>query len=663
MYHHNLFRTNILFIGLSAVGLLNGSTVVFDILNPSAPNLVLRAKHSRPCNDVAFNSGCLLAAGLDKVRSDTSLHIWDITRYIDSRSTQIIKPTYSYLPSEVVSSIRFLPQSPTNLIVGSYKFLREIDTRAPTAVFQCATRCVHGIVIDPFRPDYFASYGEDGSISLWDRRKLRGNSGAEPLLHITRLLGDVNRKTHNLSFRYSISRQGEFSVLCSGELIRQWTIGYAPEFKPSLEGSRNSFTSLDTESVNNYTTEVEPFVSSVEDIKTNLDKIISFDYLPDPHFPGKVNYVCMRQSGSTFKMGVTESQYAISFDPLNSVLLTGADGAFIETPRKLDVPQQNLTFSDDHEGKIASDDDAKEMMELSSEMDYGHTDSMLLASDILYNDICTKIRVRAIKGYSLNCELNLKIARQNDSASNEHLVNTWKWVELAYKSISNEIIRDEIDLGYEGVLGIWDMDVGLGHQNRYFKTNKITEKEYNKMVSKISDAFSWKPFCAGIKKGNSSSSGSREAQRRLCLISAGWTFGLNELDEKLKQIQDLGQYEKAAGWAVFHGDIPKAVDILANSNNERLKLMSAAVAGYLAYKDSPGNSPWKERCRAMANDLDDPYLRAVFAFIADNDWWDVLDESSLPLRERLGIALRFLPDKDVCILKNKNKRNEANFIY
>ena len=36
----------------------------------------------------------------------------------------------------------------------------------------------------------------------------------------------------------------------------------------------------------------------------------------------------------------------------------------------------------------------------------------------------------------------------------------------------------------------------------------------------------------------------------------------------------------------------------------------------------------------MASELDDPYLRAIFAFIADNDWWDVLDEHSLPLKRK-----------------------------
>lgn len=81
--------------------------------------------------------------------------------------------------------------------------------------------------------------------------------------------------------------------------------------------------------------------------------------------------------------------------------------------------------------------------------------------------------------------------------------------------------------------------------------------------------------------------------------------------------------------------------------------MSTAVAGYLAYKDSNSNLPWNDQCRKLALELDHPYLRAIFAFIADNDWWDVLDEHALPLKERIGIALRFLSDKDLNIYLNR----------
>lgn len=89
------------------------------------------------------------------------------------------------------------------------------------------------------------------------------------------------------------------------------------------------------------------------------------------------------------------------------------------------------------------------------------------------------------------------------------------------------------------------------------------------------------------------------------------------------------------------GDIPKAVEILGSAKKERLRLIATAIAGYLAYKDLPGNNAWRQQCRKMSSELDDPYLRVIFAFIADNDWWDILYEPAISLRERLGVALRF----------------------
>lgn len=49
----------------------------------------------------------------------------------------------------------------------------------------------------------------------------------------------------------------------------------------------------------------------------------------------------------------------------------------------------------------------------------------------------------------------------------------------------------------------------------------------------------------------------------------------------------------------------------------------------------------------MSTDLDDPFLRAIFAYLASGEWSDVLDEEALPLRDRVGVALRFLPDDEV----------------
>ena len=34
----------------------------------------------------------------------------------------------------------------------------------------------------------------------------------------------------------------------------------------------------------------------------------------------------------------------------------------------------------------------------------------------------------------------------------------------------------------------------------------------------------------------------------------------------------MGQYEKAAGWAVFHGNVEKAIEILASSKKGKVKI-------------------------------------------------------------------------------------------
>lgn len=42
-----------------------------------------------------------------------------------------------------------------------------------------------------------------------------------------------------------------------------------------------------------------------------------------------------------------------------------------------------------------------------------------------------------------------------------------------------------------------------------------------------------------------------------------------------------------------------------------------------------------------------PYLKAIFAYIASNDWWVILNMKELPLCERMAVALRILEDDEV----------------
>ena len=197
----------------------------------------LGVKLSRSSNVVSFSKTHphLLAAGLDKVRNDPCLLVWDVTRSIDSycntptgsqtptaafsnsirghvqqdsRSTitsqwridnkdnyENDRPKYSdlapistpgsgsreqgpvrqYGSSEAISSCAWSEHNNALLLIAGMgnKYLRVYDIRADASSnpLQFATKAVHGITIDPFCPYRLASYTEEGIIKLWDIRK------------------------------------------------------------------------------------------------------------------------------------------------------------------------------------------------------------------------------------------------------------------------------------------------------------------------------------------------------------------------------------------------------------------------------------------------------------------------------------------------------------
>jgi hypothetical protein len=75
--------------------------------------------------------------------------------------------------------------------------------------------------------------------------------------------------------------------------------------------------------------------------------------------------------------------------------------------------------------------------------------------------------------------------------------------------------------------------------------------------------------------------------------------------------------------------------------------MSGTLA---ALVPSGSGSPFKnpnlrDQCERLIVRLQDPYFRTMLTQLAGGDWSEVLEEESLPLRERLAIAFQFLDDK------------------
>ena len=166
---------------LVAVGQWSGEVTVLRI-DDAIPSVSLPAKHQRLCNAVAFSRTGLLAAGLERVRNDFCLNIWDINQRFASVSSPgsgaakpFVEPYRKFASSEAISSIKFFTGQPEILVTGvKGRGIRIYDLRenagSPSLHFQ--TNAVFNIAIDSLDENYFACAGgtRDTTIQVWDCR-------------------------------------------------------------------------------------------------------------------------------------------------------------------------------------------------------------------------------------------------------------------------------------------------------------------------------------------------------------------------------------------------------------------------------------------------------------------------------------------------------------
>jgi hypothetical protein len=114
--------------GLLAVGTSSGVVNLLRIDDGTNAYVELGLKMNRTCQAVAFNTNGLLAVGLDRVRMDQSLHIWDVNRLssLGKGATDAFKQAAATLqdpknrlePSVSISSIKFFEDNPQTLVAG-----------------------------------------------------------------------------------------------------------------------------------------------------------------------------------------------------------------------------------------------------------------------------------------------------------------------------------------------------------------------------------------------------------------------------------------------------------------------------------------------------------------------------------------------------------------
>ncbi|ORY70125.1 WD repeat domain-containing protein [Pseudomassariella vexata] len=176
--------------GLVAVGTSNGVVNLLRVDDNLNHYLELKLRNPRVCQAVAFNTGNLLAVGLERVRNDQCLHIWDVNRICHMDSTTpgfpvddstLIEPIHRLEPSVAVSSVKFFEDNNQLLAVAiKNSGIRIYDLRDPhVPAITNQTKCNNNLAIDYADQNYFASSALDQpGVMVWDRRAISRTSSS-----------------------------------------------------------------------------------------------------------------------------------------------------------------------------------------------------------------------------------------------------------------------------------------------------------------------------------------------------------------------------------------------------------------------------------------------------------------------------------------------------
>ncbi|KZT22569.1 WD40 repeat-like protein [Neolentinus lepideus HHB14362 ss-1] len=238
----------------------------------SGPRVSLPVRNSRPCNTLAFCDAQpnYLAVGLDKVRNDPSLIIWDIST---ARSMLSMDPIVDHAsnvdssngrsqpslprselnargdarilqqhsPTDYISSVEFVPNSWYLLLAGiSHRWLRLFDLRSPVpGAHTNVPSKVHSIATDPTDPYRIATFG-DSVVTVWDSRRI-----SQPLLTFTTKDasadgGKVMPGAVFTTMQFSSTRRGRLATLeKSSAHVRFWDLQHAQVTETTSERSKD----------------------------------------------------------------------------------------------------------------------------------------------------------------------------------------------------------------------------------------------------------------------------------------------------------------------------------------------------------------------------------------------------------------------------------------
>ncbi|XP_055877328.1 GATOR complex protein MIOS-A-like [Biomphalaria glabrata] len=246
-------------------------------------------------------------------------------------------------------------------------------------------------------------------------------------------------------------------------------------------------------------------------------------------------------------------------------------------------------------------------------------------------DISTVMRKRLSQNYGLNAhsiESNMKAVKDEPT-----LLGLWRWI-LNVKVLTDAQVASSCKYHIPPATGI----ISLLHMD---KEEVLLNSEPVGVHWKASESVKY-----------SKRTHYRSNERIMALQLCGWVpdHPKEDFDGFIESLVRGGNPERASAIALFYLHIKRALDILSkcamSSDQGEGKPSLQAVAMALSGFTEDPNALWRRTCGTLRYQLENPYLRAMFAFLAceEDNYEDVLNEEVMSVEDRIAFALIYLPD-------------------
>lgn len=270
--------------------------------------------------------------------------------------------------------------------------------------------------------------------------------------------------------------------------------------------------------------------------------------------------------------------------------------------------------------------------------------SLEMNSDLMH-DISAVMRTRATKGYSLDVNNNINLLRQE--VQHEHtqeILKGWSWIQDCSPHTHQTHLRGIISL-FEPVEPTSLVKISKDNVMSSFRLYTSPQRE-----KAIRMCGWWNTM--GTAGGNYTTDSEKK-----------------NFENALRNLENAGEYEKAAALAIFHLDLERGLLALSqgakqpNDANSHLGLIALALSGFsysLQGADTAKTSQnlWKKTyTEGLKEQIKSPYLQAAFVFLSAahdsesglSSLRSILFHQGIQLRERVAFGCRFLPDKDLSV--------------